>query len=161
MLLALCMALLVAAAMAQHQPQAAGLPRALLQAEKDTPTSTPASPTAKRSPEPTTAEDEREVTPAAPAAEAPAAEDADSPAAPAAKPASPRPAATSANSGLPGAGIPGCPEYIDTGRYRTTDFKDTLNTTTSISPRRPNADVAAGKWIQVSKCNCHALPAGQ
>jgi hypothetical protein len=41
-----------------------------------------------------------------------------------------------------------CPAYIDTKKYRTTNFTDFLNTTVAISPKRPNANVAAGEWIQ-------------
>jgi hypothetical protein len=136
MLLLLCGALLAATAVAQHQRHATGIPRALLQVEDDTairaiPSARESPPAAEQSSEPAAAEEE---------------EDGDRPEAPTA---GPDPASTSSTSGLPGADIAGCPEYIDTRKYRTTDFKDTLNTTTSISPGRPDADVPAGRWIQV------------
>lgn len=41
-----------------------------------------------------------------------------------------------------------CPEYVPTNKYRTTSFTDYLNTTTSVSPRRPKADVPLGDWIR-------------
>jgi hypothetical protein len=33
-----------------------------------------------------------------------------------------------------------CRPYIDTQKYRKTNFTDTFNTTVAISPKRPNAD---------------------
>jgi cullin-associated NEDD8-dissociated protein 1 len=46
--------------------------------------------------------------------------------------------------------LPGgrCPAYVDTQKWRTTDFKDILNATVSISPKRPSANVPTGQWIQ-------------
>jgi cullin-associated NEDD8-dissociated protein 1 len=45
--------------------------------------------------------------------------------------------------------LPGgrCPPYIDTQRWRTTNFTDPLNTTVSIHPKRPSADLPTGDWI--------------
>jgi cullin-associated NEDD8-dissociated protein 1 len=40
-----------------------------------------------------------------------------------------------------------CPPYIDTQKYRTTNFTNYLNTTVAISPKRPSADVPTGDWI--------------
>jgi hypothetical protein len=40
-----------------------------------------------------------------------------------------------------------CPAYIDTKKYRTTNFTDFLNTTVAVSPKRPNANVPTGEWI--------------
>ncbi|KAF6266008.1 hypothetical protein COO60DRAFT_638698 [Scenedesmus sp. NREL 46B-D3] len=40
-----------------------------------------------------------------------------------------------------------CPEYLPTGKYRTTSFTDVLNTTKKVSPKRPNANVPTGQWI--------------
>ena len=40
-----------------------------------------------------------------------------------------------------------CPPYINTQKYRTTNFTDHANTTVSISPKRPKADVPLGSWI--------------
>lgn len=53
---------------------------------------------------------------------------------PAAAPASPRVSVT-------------CPPYIDTNKYRTTNYTDILNTTVSISPKRSSAGVPLGGWI--------------
>jgi cullin-associated NEDD8-dissociated protein 1 len=46
--------------------------------------------------------------------------------------------------------LPGgrCPAYVDTQKWRTTDFTDTLNATVSISPKRAPANVPTGQWIQ-------------
>jgi hypothetical protein len=41
-----------------------------------------------------------------------------------------------------------CPEYFDITKFRTTNFTDFLNTTVSISPRRPSARVPTGQWIE-------------
>jgi hypothetical protein len=130
-----------------------GRPRALLQDEEDSilGSSTLFS-SLDASPAPTD-----ELTDASPA---PAALDT-SPASDTSLSASPTPAAAEeedagvTDPSLPGAGIPGCPPYLDLGKYRTTDFTDTLNTTESISPLRPSADVPAGEWIQVGvHCCC-------
>jgi cullin-associated NEDD8-dissociated protein 1 len=40
-----------------------------------------------------------------------------------------------------------CPAYVPTNKYKTTSFTDYLNTTVSVSPRRPKADVPLGGWI--------------
>jgi hypothetical protein len=40
-----------------------------------------------------------------------------------------------------------CPAYIDTKKYRTTNFTDFLNTTVAISSKRPSANVPTGEWI--------------
>lgn len=40
-----------------------------------------------------------------------------------------------------------CPTYLQTDKYRTSNHQDFLNTTVSISPKRPSANVRAGEWI--------------
>lgn len=40
-----------------------------------------------------------------------------------------------------------CPAYVRTDQYRKTNYKDFLNTTKSISPRRATANVPKGSWI--------------
>lgn len=40
-----------------------------------------------------------------------------------------------------------CAPYLDTQKYRTTNFQNVLNTTVAISPQRPNTDVPVGSWI--------------
>lgn len=40
-----------------------------------------------------------------------------------------------------------CPPYTDTSKYRRGNFTDHLNTTVSISPKRPTANVPVGDWI--------------
>lgn len=51
-----------------------------------------------------------------------------------------------------------CPPYCDTQKYRTTNFTDVLNTTDSISPLRPRADVATGEWITGRWARAHLAP---
>jgi len=53
-----------------------------------------------------------------------------------------------ASSPPPIAAANSCLPYVDIQRLRTTNFTDYLNTTVSVSPKRPSADVPTGGWIQ-------------